>query len=648
MKQIIFIIAFCMGTLFMQAQTNVDSLINVLETQSLNTNEQIDLYEKICGFYIYSNMTKVLEYANEGIHIAKKNNNIEKLSSFTNYIGTAYTINGKPDSAALFYEEALSLAFDAKSKYQEASTYSSIARNYLIKSDFKESLSYYFKALTIYENLGKKKEALLILNNIGSTQLNLDNYEMAQTSLEKALQIAEEIDYEPGKMSAYYNLGVIYLRKDKIDIALEYCQNALFYSKSYENLDFQIITMSFLSTIYLENLGDIDTALKYALEALSIAEKHGSPQKIKTALVSLSGVYFAQNKYKECEDTALKAYEMDSLNLELGTVITKNISIANIYLGNKEKAIDFWTRYENIVKKYNEVAQSNALAEMEIKYETEKKETRIATLEKENQFYIWLGTAGAVLLLLAFSMLFYRYRLNIQKRKNAEQQKELAEQKNKQLEKEKQLIATQAVLDGETAERSRLAKDLHNRLGGLLTVTKLNLKEIGDYSVMEQQDIDRFDKALGLLDQSVVELHRIAHHLMPISLLNEGLKVAIEDFCGAISIAKFQYYGGGSKPERLDNRLEIILYQSAYELVNNAIKYAEANAINVQLLIDDGLVSLTIKDNGKGFDPNNIISGTGLENIRTHILAYNGKMNIHSSPDNGTEICIEIENTKAI
>ena len=380
----------------------------------------------------------------------------------------------------------------------------------------------------------------------------------------------------------------------------------------------------------------------------------------------LAEIHIIQKQYIEGEAAAISAWQIDTTNVDMAPDITYNIGLANLHLGNKEKAALFFNKSKEATEKLSNKDFHNLLIDTEVKYETEKKEARIAILEKEKQFYIWFGAAGVVLLLLAFGVLFFRHRLNIQKRKNAEQQKELAEkqvtlaeqqrelseQKNilaeqqiKQLEQEKQLIATQSVLDGESAERSRLAKDLHNRLGGLLTVTKLNLKKIGGYAVMEQQDVTRFDKALDLLDQSVVELRRIAHHLMPVSLLNDGLKTAIEDFCNAIPAASFLYCGEGEYT-RLDNRLEIALYQSAYELVNNAVKYAEATAINVQLIIDKGLVALMIQDNGIGFDPDKTKSGTGLENIQARVSAYNGKMNIHSSPGNGTEISIEIENIK--
>jgi len=257
----------------------------------------------------------------------------------------------------------------------------------------------------------------------------------------------------------------------------------------------------------------------------------------------------------------------------------------------------------------------------------------LTTLEKDRKLYTIINISGFIILLLAMGVLFFMHRLNKQKRKTAEQ-------KVKQLEQEKLLIATQAVLDGETAERSRLSRDLHDGLGGMLSVVKLNLKNIKQYATMNGSDAECFGKAIEMLDQSIGELRRVAHHIMPESLMRYGLKVSLEDFCRVIPGAQFQYLG---EDPRLDSRLEVLIYRCAYELVNNAVKHANATAINIQLMVDNGVVSLTVHDNGIGFDPQTISFGIGMENIRTRISAYNGKMTIHSSPDNGTEVSIEIE-----
>jgi signal transduction histidine kinase len=270
---------------------------------------------------------------------------------------------------------------------------------------------------------------------------------------------------------------------------------------------------------------------------------------------------------------------------------------------------------------------------MEVKYETEKKEVQITTLKKEKALYIGLGIVGTALF-LALSLLFIiRHRFDINKRKLAEQQTALAEQQTalaeqqiKHLEQEQQMIATQSVIDGEIAERTRLARDLHDGLGGMLSILKLHLDDVAD--------------AREMLDQSINELHRVAHHLMPQSLLRDGLKTALDDFCKAIPNAQFHYFGDN---HRLDDKFELLIYRCAYELLNNAFKYANASNINIQLVKNTDYVSLTVEDNGCGFDPEKITSGMGLESLRARVAVYNGKIDIFSAPGKGTEVFVELK-----
>ena len=302
-------------------------------------------------------------------------------------------------------------------------------------------------------------------------------------------------------------------------------------------------------------------------------------------------------------------------------------------LGRHGEAARFFGAYDRMMNERTDRNYHEALSQLEVLYETEKKQQQIAALEKEKHFYILISVSGALILLLAFGLLFYRHRLNRGKR-------ELAERKVKQLEQERQLVATLALLDGENAERTRLARDLHDGLGSMLSVVKLHLHSIKEFSSLTEADAERLAKARDMLDELVVELRRVAHNLMPTSLSHCGIKAALEDFCRSIPMADFRFFG---EDTHLDSRLEILIYRCAYELVNNAMKHAEASRINVQLTVDENLVSLSVQDNGKGFGSDTVTYGAGFTNIRNRISAYNGKISIYSSPGAGTEVTIEIE-----
>jgi signal transduction histidine kinase len=232
--------------------------------------------------------------------------------------------------------------------------------------------------------------------------------------------------------------------------------------------------------------------------------------------------------------------------------------------------------------------------------------------------------------------MYFRQRLNKQKRK-------LAEQRIIQLEQEKQLEITQAILDGETTERSRLARDLHDGLGGMLSVLKLGLYDIKLGMSSEKENGQPLEKSILLLDESIRELRRVAHNMMPESLVRDGLKISLTDFCNSIPHAEFHYFG---QEKRLEQNLEILIYRIVYELINNSLKYAEATSIHAQIVQEADRISLTIHDNGKGFEPSAVRHGIGLANIRDRVVSYNGQMTLWSEIGKGTEVNVEFNLSK--
>ncbi len=210
----------------------------------------------------------------------------------------------------------------------------------------------------------------------------------------------------------------------------------------------------------------------------------------------------------------------------------------------------------------------------------------------------------------------------------------------KQLEQEKQLVATRSVLEGEMQERSRLARDLHDGLGGILSAAKINMSELKNGALLEFPDVEGINRIMGLLDESLRELRRVAHHLMPESLSRYGLKIALSDFCRTVEKIEFAWFG---EEERLEHQLEIVVYRIVHELVNNALKYSEATRILVHIVQDTDRISLTVEDNGRGFDTSAATTGTGLQNIRTRVAALEGNMDIFSTENEGTEVHVELK-----
>ncbi len=609
MKQIVFIGLLLLSfTGVVGQRQNVDSLVNMLNKSELSNKEQMDLCYQIANRYVLFDLNKASEYAEKGLNLSEKEKNMSMASKFNVFFGRIYNTRSSYDTASVYWNKALELAVSAKDKEQEASVHVGIGIMYARQEEQTFALEHFINALSIYESIGNKRRCLPILGNIGSIYRALDNNERAIYYLEKAKNIAEELEDADGKMQSYYELSAIYCTQKDYEPALKYAREAYENSRMLDDRLYRAGIAEVLSAVYYEHLKDYDAAWKYADECLQLAREMDDQRMVAGAWKVFSNLYFVRGKYKDSEMAARKALEIDSTSLNININLLENMLLADILLGKKEEAVAVFHRYKSAMDKHTNQNNREILADMDVKYETEKREMRIVSLEKERRLYVWLGIAG-VLSAIAFGIVFW------QKMKNAR--------------KEKQLIATRSVLDGEMSERSRLARDLHDRLSGNLSAVKMGLT---GHKEGLQNICDKLD---GCID----EIRRVAHNLMPASL-QYGMKVAIEDFVSQFPDVHFHFFG---KEERIEDRLEFVVYCCANELITNSLRHSGSKNINVQLIQDEKHVSLTVQDDGCGFDEKSVAKGIGLKNIRDRVASCNGKMDIVTLLGKGTETTIDLK-----
>jgi two-component system, NarL family, sensor kinase len=211
-------------------------------------------------------------------------------------------------------------------------------------------------------------------------------------------------------------------------------------------------------------------------------------------------------------------------------------------------------------------------------------------------------------------------------------------------EKEKQILAMDSIIQGQELERSRMARDLHDGLGGMLSGIKLNLSAMKGNMIVHENDAQLFNKSIVQLDNAIAEMRRVAHNMMPEALLKFGLTEAVQDYCDGINesnLVKIKFTTIGFN-QALEKSTEVILYRIIQELSNNAIKHAAAKNIFIQLDKHEQGITLTVEDDGKGFDTAQITKGAGLQNIQSRIDYLKGSMEIHSTPGEGSTFIIEI------
>ena len=209
-----------------------------------------------------------------------------------------------------------------------------------------------------------------------------------------------------------------------------------------------------------------------------------------------------------------------------------------------------------------------------------------------------------------------------------------------------QKIRSASLIEGQEKERRKIARDLHDGLGQRLTALKFHIEGL-KVTVKEKA---RYEEIKKILYETIVDVRRISFNLMP-SVLNDfgiipAVKLLAEQTTRSSSVNVI--FENNSVIERLSKTVEINVYRIVQEALTNAIKYAEADEVKIIVEDMDSAISITIADNGKGFDSDNLSakakegSGNGIANIQERTSLINGEFSIETAPGKGTKIMINI------
>ncbi len=624
----LFLVTASPAAVFSQENVDVDALEAQLRDSSLTQEERLYLYDELSWAYHNSDFQKSLRYASEGLLLAEKLGDEQTKGYLYLGLGTAYHLNKEMESAGEFYGKAMELGVKLSDNDLIFMVNNAFGNYYSDLAQFDRALEYYLTNLRLAHQLEEAESECYSLTNIGVVYQQMHSWDKAEEYFLEAKALAERIDYKNALAAILVNLDDIYTQLGRPEKGLDYSKQA---ADLYHEIGFypeEIQALLGVARSYLAYRQDYSNALAYTTRALKQAEEIGYAQEISLCHRMFTFIYYAMEEPAAAREHALKAYDrtdsLDYHNIELLEHLVK------IHMDMREipSAKRYFDDYKKLTARYNDQETKRTLTEMGIKYETEKKEARISQLSQQRRLYLTLAVVGGagIVLLAVTLLLFSRY----QRLKRIRVQEQV-----EKLEQEKQLVAAESLLDGENHERERLSRELHDGLGGLLTMIRLDLAQIKSTIPEESK---RLDDTIGMMDRSITEMRRLAHNLMPESLARFGIKPVLEEFCGGSERIGFHFFG---EERRLDEKIEINVYRIACELVNNALKHSDATEINVQLIQSADKLSLTVSDNGKGLGDSE--ARDGLRTVRSRVELLRAQMNIYSRPGSGTEITIELE-----
>jgi len=262
-------------------------------------------------------------------------------------------------------------------------------------------------------------------------------------------------------------------------------------------------------------------------------------------------------------------------------------------------------------------------------------------IRKKNWFIVGGIILAIFLAMIAFTVINYYHNRQLLLKK----EKVLQEEKIAGMEKQQQVASLQSMINGQETERTRIARDLHDGMGGILSTVKMH------YSTLSQdtpgiRENPLYMKTLDLINEVSDQLRTVAHSMMPEVLMKVGLTEALRDFCNNVSSSKrltvkLQSYG---MEKRLSSSTEINLFRIIQELVNNIIKHADATEAIIQINRQGNKLHVVIEDNGRGFNTSEAEGkrSMGMNTVKSRVNYLNGTLTIDSKDGIGTTVMINL------
>jgi len=639
MKKSVILYSFIsIQSLHAQNDATKDSLLKVLSVAKEDTNRVLTLITT--GQYVeYNNLEEAKNYYVQAKNLSEKlNYKMGILKYYANYTAVL-NIQARFDSALVLTKKALQLATQFGNEERIIIAQQNLSATYSYLQDYESALQYLIPSIAYFEKTNNDARLSLIYDNLGVIYRETKQYDKALEYHNKALAIARKSGNSYDIANVLTNMGNAYTSLKKYDTALTVMQESLLIAKK-ENYDNIVSNVTSNIGALLIKQGSYDSLNYYCAEGLQLSEKLGDSLSMVNNIYGLALSAFFKKDFTKSEKLATTGFEMAQKRnyAEPSHMFADILSELALVKGDL-KNYNYYNRLsiEFAEKFFNEQMQENVQV-LDKKYETEKKEKQLlvqqsAIRRKNSLNYILIGSTAALLLISLLT-----YRTYTQKRK-------LQEQKIAELEKEKLLSATQSLLKGQEDERSRMAKDLHDGLGGLLSGVKLQLGAMKGNLILSEENGRTFNNALSKLDESINEMRRVAHNMMPEALMKLGLQPALQDYCDGLSDSQpfkinGEFYG---LEKRLEPSVEIVLYRIVQELLNNAVKHSGATTILAQVIRQDNNISITIEDNGKGFDTatTDFTKGAGLANVKSRVDYLKGQLDIKTEPGKGTSVHIE-------
>uniref|UniRef100_UPI00404A397F tetratricopeptide repeat-containing sensor histidine kinase n=1 Tax=Gelidibacter sp. TaxID=2018083 RepID=UPI00404A397F len=618
------LIVFLLSTFSVFSQADADKL----------NDDALDIYKE--------NPQKAIQILEKAIDIARANKNPKQISRSKNSLGIVYRDLGDYKKAKSLSEEALSATKDS---IIQASAYNNIGAVNRSLGKYDEALQSYLKALSIYEAKNETSLRATVSNNIGMVYSYLGMNSKAIEYHLKAKNIFENEKNFKGISEVYNNIAILYANDGELDKALEYFKYSLAIEEQLKDKKGIAESANNVGAVYYY-MTQIDSALIYFKQSASIEKSIGNLSGLGASYNNIAQVLIENNRVEESKTYIDSAYYYAKKTNTVSDLEAALNTYSMFYEAKNDPttALKYFKQYAAVKDSLLNIETNSKVAKLEIEYQTEKKEKEILSqradlaekelsLSKKNSYILGLSALAIVLSLIGF--LFYN------------QQK----LKNRQLQKENEL--KDALLKIETQnrlqeQRLRISRDLHDNIGAQLTFIISSLDNLKYGFQLPEKLSNKLKTISEFTTTTIYELRDTIWAMNKSEITFEDLQSRISNFMDKANSSAEQIQFNFNIDTSLSNDLTFTsvegmnIYRIIQEAINNALKYADANAIDVQFKKVKDELFVSIIDNGKGFDPSKVEDGNGLNNMKKRAHDIDGQITIQSEITKGTTVQLQM------
>ncbi len=646
MSKAIYLLLCILAPVWLYAQKNkaiLDSLEKLIPQQK--DSALVATYNELTWEYRLVDADKAIAYGNQAVTLGKQTGYVKGIAQAYNDLGIIYYDKEKYDTAISLYEQAVLMRNQLKDELGVAKLYNKIGIVFQRQGLFDKSLDYQLKALELFKKFNNDQGVSYSLNNIGILNQNMGRYKDAIRYQQESIIIKEKMGDNYGLAGSYVNIANIYLLEKDFKQAENYYHKAVDMTRKIGDKEYLSNALNNLGTLYNDSK-KYDEAIPFIQESLTLRQELKDTKGMVSCLNNLGAVYTGKQQYDSAEFYLNHALTLGLQGVNTLAEVNKvYLSLSNLYElnGQPAKALEMMKEYVNTRDSLYTDELGQNFADLDRKYKTLEKEKTIQQQEfdiKQKEFSItrrnyWI--AGITGLLVLGGLLGYSFYRRNQLKQKAAMQAAIMKQQD---------LATKAVMEAEEQERQRIARDLHDGVGQMMSAAKMNLSAFeSSANNIEAEQKQSLETIISLVDESCREVRSVSHNMMPNALLKNSLAAAVRDFIDKLDKKSLQVhlYTEGLD-QRIDANVETVFYRVIQECVNNVIKHSGADTLDISIIKDTDGISATIEDNGKGFDTANKsnFEGIGLKNIITRVQFLKGTVDFDATPGKGTLVAIHV------